>query len=309
MASDDPFQATYRRRSAGWRGFAVLAAIAFLAGIAVMALASRYYPDWLPWTATPAATPPIKAPASTAATLRARPLTGADFDALAAREAMLAGQLSDLEARTATVDREAAAAAGNATRAEGLLVAFAARRALDRGLGLGYIEGQLRQRFGAAQPRAVATVILASRAPVTLGDLRMGLSSIGPDLVSGGRDDLMAGLRNSLSNLIVLHKQGAPSPRPTDRLRRARQLLEGGQVEAALAEVARLPGASKAQRWTQAAHRYVDARHALDVIETAAIIGQAAQPAATPPNPSDASASPASASAAAPAAAPVQSTH
>lgn len=285
MASDDPFQAAYRRRGTGWRGFAVLAMIAFLAGIAVMALASRYYPDWLPWTATPATVAPVKATAGSAAALRERPLTGADFDALAAREAMLAGQLSDLEARTATVDREAAAAAGNATRAEGLLVAFAARRALDRGLGLGYIEGQLRQRFGAAQPRAVATVILASRAPVTLGDLRMGLSTIGPDLVSGGRNDLMAGLRNSFANLIVLHKQGAPSPRPTDRLRRARQLLEGGQVEAALAEVARLPGASKAQRWTQAAHRYVDARHALDVIETAAIIGQAAQPAATTPNP------------------------
>src|SRR3546814_3562519 len=33
-----------------------------------------------------------------------------------------------------------------------LLIAFAARRALDRGLSLGYLEAQLRLRFGDDQP-------------------------------------------------------------------------------------------------------------------------------------------------------------
>jgi len=283
MASDDPFEALRQRRRTNWRAVALLVAIAFLAGLAAMALASRYYGHWLPWAepASSQATAAIKA----ARQASARPAPSlAEYDTLAAREAALAAQLSALEARAATINNQAAAASGNATRAEGLLVAFAARRALDRGLGLGYIEGQLRERFGATQPRAVATVIQASRMPVTLEDLRLGLASIGPDLVAGGRGNWWGGLHNALSNLIVLRKEGVPSPRPSDRLSRARHLLEGGQVEAALAEVSRLPGAPKAQRWIAAAHRYIEARQALDVIETAAIIGPAVRPAsATPP--------------------------
>ena len=115
-------------------------------------------------------------------------------------------------------------------------------RAIDRGIGLGYIEGQLRDRFGATQPRAVATVIRAARAPVTIEDLRLGLDSIAPDLVSGGHEALWAGLRNAISNLVVLHKEGSPSPRPSARMARARRLLEAGQVEAALAEIERFTG-------------------------------------------------------------------
>jgi hypothetical protein len=283
MASDDPFEALRQRRRTTWRNLALGVAIAFIAGLAAMAAAGYYYGDWLPWAnhASSSTTPAGTTAQSTTDT----PPSLADYDTLAAREAALAAQLSALEARAATINNQAQAASGNATRAEGLLVAFAARRALDRGLGLGYIEGQLRERFGATQPRAVATVIQASRAPVTLEDLRLGLASIGPDLVAGGRGDWWGGLHNALSNLIVLRKDGVPSPRPSDRLSRARHLLEGGQVEAALAEVSRLPGAPKAQRWIAAAHRYIDARQALDVIETAAIIGPAVRPSSPTPPP------------------------
>lgn len=284
MVSDDPFLAARRRRP-DWRWITGLVLLAFITGLVIMALAARYYAHWLPWTADkPVA---ATAPAEPAATTK--PMTTADYTVLAAREAALAARLSALEAQTAAVDNQAAAASGNATRAEALLVAFAARRALDRGMGLGYIEGQLRARFGATQPRAVSIVIAASRSPVTLEDLRLGLVSIGPDLVSSDTGDWGASIRAALANLIVVHKAGAPSSRPTDRLTRARHLLEGGQVEAALAEVSQMPGASKASRWMTAAHRYVLARHALDALETAAIIGQAAQPAgqtpatATPP--------------------------
>jgi thioredoxin-like negative regulator of GroEL len=69
---------------------------------------------------------------------------------------------------------------------------------------------------------------------------------------------------------------------PTDRLARARRLLEAGQVEAARAEVARLPGAAQAGNWMAAARRYVVARQALDVIENTALIGQAGQPQPAP---------------------------
>ena len=63
-----------------------------------------------------------------------------------------------------------------------------------------------------------------------------------------------------------------------DRLARARRLLEGGQVEAARAEVARLPGARDDGNWMAAATRYIQARHALDGIENAAILGRVSQP-------------------------------
>jgi len=281
MVSDDPFLAARRRRS-GWRWITGLVLLAFVAGISIMAAVARYYPHWLPWAATDRAAAPQPVKASSAVP----PMSPADYGALAAREAALAAKLSDLEARAAAIDSQAAAASGNATRAEALLVAFAARRALDRGLGLGYVEGQLRARFGATQPRAVAIVIAASRQPVTLEDLRLGLASIGPDLVSSDTGSWGSSIRNAFANLIAVHKAGTPSSRPNDRLTRARHLLEGGQVEAALAEVSQMPGASKAARWMTAAHRYVTARRALDVLETAAIIGQATQPPAqttTPP--------------------------
>jgi hypothetical protein len=201
---------------------------------------------------------------------------------LATREATLAAQLTSLEARTADVSADAAAARGQATRAEGLLIAFAARRALDRGLGLGYIEEQLRSRFGGIEPRAVIVVIQASRTPVTLEDLRQGLDAIAPDISTVRADNWWNSLRRELSNLVVLRKAGTPSPLPSDRLARAKRLLEGGQVEAALAEVRRLPGASDAANWIAAANRYVAARSALDLIENAAILGRAANP-PTPP--------------------------
>lgn len=204
---------------------------------------------------------------------------------LATREAALAAQLTALEARTADVTADAAAARGQAGRAEGLLIAFAARRALDRGLGLGYIEEQLRTRFGGIEPRAVITVIQASRNPVTLEDLRQGLDAIAPDISTVRADNWWTSLRRELANLVVIRKTGTPSPLPSDRLARAKRLLEGGQVEAALAEVERLPGASDASNWINAANRYVDARHALDVIENAAILGRAAQPAPPAPAP------------------------
>jgi hypothetical protein len=61
-----------------------------------------------------------------------------------------------------------------------------ARRALDRGVSLGYLEGLLRQRFGGTQPVAVGTVITSARQPVTLEELQVGLQEVGPELLGGG---------------------------------------------------------------------------------------------------------------------------
>ncbi|WP_203234584.1 hypothetical protein, partial [Sphingomonas solaris] len=190
-----------------------------------------------------------------------------------ARQAALDQRVASMEARIGQINARANAAVGNADRAEGLLVAFAARRALDRGVALGYIEGLLRDRFGAAQPQAVATIIATARKPVTLEELQAGLSEAGDRLTGGGPDESwLDGMRRELASLVVVRRASLPSPDPADRLARARRQIDAGHVTAALAEVARMPGSDNAADWIAAARRYAAARDALDVIETAALL-------------------------------------
>jgi hypothetical protein len=191
-------------------------------------------------------------------------------------------RVNRLEQRIAEIDSQSRAAVGNADRAEGLLVAFAARRALDRGVALGYIEGLLRQRFGGSQRQAVATIITASRQPVTLEELQDGLQQVAPELTGGGPDqDWWSALRRELGGLITVRKAGTPSTMPAERLRRATRWLEAGQVDVALAEVLRMPGRENASEWIANARRYVAARRALDAIETAALLEPRTAPAGT----------------------------
>src|SRR3546814_8621997 len=49
-------------------------------------------------------------------------------------------------------------------------------------------------------------------------------------------------------------------------------MLEAGRPAAALAEVTRMPGRAAGSKWMEQARRYIEARRALDLIETAAIL-------------------------------------
>jgi hypothetical protein len=201
-----------------------------------------------------------------------------------------------LEQRIGQVDNQSRTAVGNADRAEGLLVAFAARRALDRGVALGFLEALLRQRFGDSQPRAVGMVILAARNPVTLQELQAGLIEAGPRLIGTPPDaGWWDALQAELGSLITVRRRDTPSPEPTERLRRATQRLEAGQVEVALAEVMRIPGRDNAAEWIRQARLYVAARAALDTIETAALLEPRAPPATAPAPPAAQPAPPAAA--------------
>ncbi|WP_207796559.1 hypothetical protein [Sphingomonas oleivorans] len=185
----------------------------------------------------------------------------------------LEARIGRIEEQLQQIDIRASAASGNADRAEGLLLAFAARRALDRGVPLGYMEGLLRERFGGTEPQAVAAVIAAARQPVTLEELQTGLERIAPKLaVAPAEEGWWAGFRRELGQLIVVRRSEVPSAVPADRLARARRQLEGGHVDLALAEVARLPGHAIAADWIAMARRYSGARNALDRIETAALL-------------------------------------
>lgn len=188
--------------------------------------------------------------------------------------AALEARLAAVSTRLDGISVQANAAGADAARAEGLLIAFATRRALDRGAPLGYLEGELRLRFGDSQPRAVATIINAAHAPVTIADLQAELEEVAPALLgkSGGKTDWWAATRRELANLIIIRKADAPSPVPQQVIARTRLMISSERVNSALREIERLPDHEKADSWIQMARKYNEARRALDVIEAAAIL-------------------------------------
>lgn len=182
-------------------------------------------------------------------------------------------RIASLEQRLSQVDNATQRAEGSAGRADALVVAFAARRAIDRGVALGYLENLLSQRFGPQHPAAVATIITASRQPVRLNELIDQYETLGPDLRQGGpQDSWWTNLRRGLGSLIEVHRSDRPAANAEARYARALQRLENGDVDQALAETMRLPGAANAGEWIQKARRYVAAHRALDEIESAALM-------------------------------------
>ncbi len=188
-------------------------------------------------------------------------------------DAVGAARVAELEARLRAVENTSRRAAGSAGRADALLVTFASRRAIDRGVPLGYLETLLADRFGDQNPRAVAAIITASRDPVTLDQLIADYEQLGPVLRRGAPDEgLWAGFRRELGSLVAIRRANTPSGKPQARYERAKAELEGGHVDAALAETMRLPGAPRAADWTAKARRYVIAHRALDEVESAALL-------------------------------------
>lgn len=261
-----------RKRSL--RSLLLLASLAFLAGIAAMGWGLSRWDggrQWLFGMAAPEKLPAMgNVPGSRAIEL---PIPAANPLDLAAR-------MADVEARVARVEAaKGAAAEGNSGRAEALLVCFAARRAIDRGLGLGYVEGLLTQRFGATQPRAVASIIAAARRPVTLEQLRTGLDTIAPGLVGGGpEENWWSEFKRGLSSVFIVREAGTAPADPQSRIDRASAMIENGRVDLALAEIARLPNRDKATAWIAMARRYVESHRALDLLEAAAITSSESAP-------------------------------
>ena len=181
-------------------------------------------------------------------------------------------RLAAAEQRLARLDLQAQAAAGNTARAEGLLIAFATRRAIEKGAELGFLADQLRLRFGDAMPNAVRTIIDSSRDPITLDMLTARLDGLAPSLAEPDRRFSWDLVRSELSQLFVVRRESTPSPQPQRRLDRARMFLESGRTEAAIAEVRNLPGADNATQWIARAERYAATQRALDLIETAAVL-------------------------------------
>ena len=162
----------------------------------------------------------------------------------------------------------------SAGRADALVVAFAARRAIDRGVALGYLENLLVERFGPRHPQAVGTIISASHQPVRLNDLIAEYDTLGPELRSGGpQDSWWTNFKRGMGSLVEVHRADRPAVNAQARYNRAAQRLSAGDVDQAMAETMRLPGAARAGAWAAKARRYVAAHRALDEIESAALLG------------------------------------
>lgn len=182
-------------------------------------------------------------------------------------------RLAAVEGRLAAVESATQRAQGSAGRADALLVAFAARRAVDRGVALGYLEPLLIERFGGGHEQAVATIVTAARRPISLDALIDSYVALGPELRSPGPEESWwTGVRRELGSLVSVHKADVPSVRPQARYDRAFARLQRGEVDNALVETMRLPGVQRANDWVAQARQYIAVHRALDEIETAALL-------------------------------------
>jgi hypothetical protein len=188
--------------------------------------------------------------------------------------AAIGQELAQLQQHIDQLENATRQAQGSAGRADALVVAFAARRAIDRGVALGYLEPLLIDRFGAQHQAAVATIVTDGRQPVRLNDLVAEYEALGRQLRRGGsQESWWSNFRRELGSLIQIHRADGPPVNADARYERALQRLSAGDVDQALAETMRLPGAADASDWVAKARRYIAVHRALDEIETAALLG------------------------------------
>ncbi len=270
------------RRTGRWLLTALV--LLLLLGIAGVLVAAWRYPvvqgqlaDWAGVDDAPArqvqAEPQVALPSAPPPALAAALPAPVQPAAAALLPGGVDARIALLEQRLARLDIQAEAASGNAARAEGLLIAYAARRTLDRGAPLGYLEDQLRLRFADAQPNAVQTLIAAANAPVTLDALYAQLDALAPELTGAApQADSWSWIRNELAGLFVIRHKSDAAHRPEERLARARLMLAAGKTGEAMSEIESLPGARTAQGWMANARRYDAVQGALDLIETTAML-------------------------------------
>jgi hypothetical protein len=262
-AMDDPTPSpnSQIRRSGSIRGLMIFSLVAFVVGTLAMAWAvTQWTPvrDWIVPQELATGTPQPK-PAPVPARAKTE-LTPANVE--------------ELETRLAKIDARADNALEDASRAETLLIIIATRRAVERGLPLGYLETALQQHFGSMKPKAVAQLITNARQPVSLDQLQEDLEMITPELLvrAAPEGSWLNRITSSLDDLVVIRRADQPSEMPAMKLDRARRALSHDRVDLAMQEIARLPGAQKAQAWQAKARRYLKARAALDELEAASLV-------------------------------------
>jgi hypothetical protein len=241
---------------------------------------------WLAWNGTLdlgfGRTPPAPAVSATVPASQPRmPLAGSPSPSPSASSAplqqpALAGafdqRVASLEARLNDLSLRAEAASGNATRAEGMLIAFAARRAIEQGKPLGELADQVRLRFDNAAPMAVRAVLEGAERPITLDALLTELDRIKPELTGRPANETGWGrFRREAEGLFTIRRGASGNGDPDGQLERAKVLLRSGQIKAARELVQAMPGQAAAAGWIGEATRYESLQQALDLLETTAL--------------------------------------
>ncbi|MDG2003546.1 MAG: uroporphyrinogen-III synthase [Novosphingobium sp.] len=265
-----PLQGSRRRG----RGQLLVALLAFVLGAAAV--------GWLGWNGyldpiLPDRTEAQPAPEPETEEEKAAALAAPELPPTAAEQlkavGTVEGRLAMLEDRFSRLNLQADAASGNAARAEGLLIAFATRRMVDRGEPLRYLSDQLRLRFTNAQPRAVETIVDFSEKPVTIDELTARLDALGPQLTqSSDEESLWTKTTRELGSMFVLRRESSKVMAPEARIERAKVMLTARRIPEAIEQVALLPGAEVADKWIIDARRFSETQSALDLIETAAML-------------------------------------
>lgn len=268
--TSQPTLMPHRPRSRAGAFFVALLAFVLGGALSLWAAQDGYFDRLLPSRQSQSPETPVQTvTAPTAAPVIPPPSSPQDLAAIGAVE----GRLALIEDRLSRVDFQAGAASGNAARAEGLLIAFAARRMIDRGEPLGYVTDQLRLRFTNAQPRAVDTVIAFAKNPVTLDELTARLEALSPELsATQNNQSLWDRARGEIAGFFTLHRDSSTLLSPTARIDRARVMLTARRIPSAINEVQRLPNAQAAETWVADARRYQDVQDALDLLETTAML-------------------------------------
>lgn len=181
-------------------------------------------------------------------------------------------RVDSLDDRLSRINAQAQQASGNAGRTESMLIAFAARRAIDSGSALGYVENELRLKFGRSNPSDVTAIIEAGEKPVRLATLQNQLDTTSEKLLTPSSEaSTWDTIKKEMSELFVIRKEGSQPPQPERRLARIKTALSNRDVKTAVAEMEAMPGAANATDWIDMAKRYMQVQSALDAIEAAAI--------------------------------------
>lgn len=268
--TSQPTLMPHRPRSRAGAFFVALLAFVLGGALSIWGVQEGYFDRLLPRRQSQSPETPAQTVTSpTTAPAALRPSSPQDLAAIGAVE----GRLALIEDRLSRVDFQADSASGNAARAEGLLIAFAARRMIDRGEPLGYVTDQLRLRFTNAQPRAVDTVIAFAKNPVTLDELTARLEALSPELsATQSSQSLWDRARGEIAGFFTLHRDSSTLLSPTARIDRARVMLTARRIPSAINEVQRLPNAQAAETWVADARRYQEVQDALDLLETTAML-------------------------------------
>ena len=263
--------ATTNRTRLSWSARLLIGLALVVGGAGAMTWGLTHYPPMARLLgivpATPA-TPQVQ-------TAAALPQGGAAAPAAASARVPAAStdQIAKVEQRIDRVEDLSEHAAGSAGRADALVIAFAARRAIERGVALGYLENLLVQRFGQQHQAAIATIITAARKPIRLSDLVAEYEALGPALRRGGpQEGWWSSVKREMGSLVEVHSAERPSGDLDVRYQRALQQLSMGNADKALAETMRMPGAGNASDWVAKVRRYIATQRALDEVESAALL-------------------------------------